>query len=77
MQRVLLLTLALLLTPLSWAEEEMTIYSELTFLSSAPGAEAALEAALLEGRGRLRPTPASSLPGRSTACSTTMAITRT
>jgi hypothetical protein len=49
MQRVLLLTLALLLTPLSWAEEEMTIYSELTFLSSAPGAEAALEAALLEG----------------------------
>lgn len=49
MRRLLLLTLTLLFAPLSWAEEEMTIYSELTFLSSAPGAEAALEAALLEG----------------------------
>ena len=48
MRKYCLLILALFLPLLSWAEEEMTIYSELTYLSAAPGAEAALEAALLE-----------------------------
>ena len=48
MRKYCLLILALSLPLLSWAEEEMTIYSELTYLSAAPGAEAALEAALLE-----------------------------
>ena len=48
MRKHYLLILALFLPLLSWAEEDMAIFSELTYLSAAPGAETALESALLE-----------------------------
>lgn len=48
MRKHYLLILALFLPLLSWAEEDMAIFSELTYLSAAPGAETALESVLME-----------------------------
>ena len=78
MRKHYLLILALFLPLLSWAEEDMAIFSELTYLSAAPGAETALESALLENDAVVAQAQANAgafLPGRSIACSTTTAPT--